>query len=88
MIDQDLVDILACPETKADLRLASGPEVDRINAAIALGRIMTRDKQRVTDPVEGALFRRGDASVVYPIRGGIPVLLVEEQIEVQSLFQS
>jgi uncharacterized protein len=86
-LDPDLVRLLACPETKADLVVASPEQIEMINAAIARGELLTRDRVTVGESVDAALFREGDDSVVYPVRDGIPVLLIEEQICVQGLFK-
>ncbi|MBP9853610.1 MAG: Trm112 family protein [Candidatus Omnitrophica bacterium] len=80
MIDKDLLDILACPETKKDVELADEKTVTVINKAISEGRVRNKLQQKVDQPIEGGLFRVGDKSCIYPIRDHIPVLLVDELI--------
>lgn len=80
MIDKDLLDILACPETKKDLELADDETVKRINKAIGEGRVRNKLQQKIDQPIEGGLFRVGDKSCIYPIRDNIPILLVDELI--------
>lgn len=87
-IDTDLLNLLACPETRAHLVLASEEQILLINQAIERGELQTRNKERVKGGVDGALFLEGDFSAVYPIRDGIPILLIEEQIDVRNLFNS
>ena len=59
------------------LRLADAAEVARLNARIAQGSQQNRAGATVTEAVEGALVRQGD-DLAYPVRDGIPVLLIEE----------
>lgn len=80
MIDKDLLNILACPETKKDLEEAGPDVIDKVNAAIREGRVRNKAQEKVTHPIEGGLFRAGDRSCLYPVRENIPVLLVEELI--------
>ncbi|MCA9394402.1 MAG: hypothetical protein KC900_09385 [Candidatus Omnitrophica bacterium] len=85
-IDKDLLSILACPETKKDLEAADQDVIDRINAAIAAGKVRNRAQEKVTEPIDGGLFRVGDRGSVYPIRENIPVLLVEELILLDGII--
>ena len=80
MIDEALLSILACPETKKDLELADEKTVDQINERIARGELLNRTKKRVEKTIDGGLFRVGDRSCLYPIRDNIPILLVDELI--------
>ena len=77
MIDQDLLQILACPETHQGLAVASAAQLERANAWIASGKAHNRGGKPVTDKLVEALVRT-DGSVLYPVRDGIPVLLVDE----------
>jgi uncharacterized protein YbaR (Trm112 family) len=79
MIDPELLEILACPETKEPVQLAPGELIDRLNAAIRAGRVSNRGGQPVQEPVDGGLVR-ADQRMLYPIRDEIPVMLVEEAI--------
>ena len=79
MIDRELLEILACPETKEPVALAESELVDRINAAIAAGKVKNRGGEQVTDAIDGGLIR-GDGRYLYPIRDEIPIMLIEEAI--------
>lgn len=79
MIDQQLLDILACPEDKSALRPAEEELIARINERISAGRLQNRGGEAVSEPLEGGLVR-ADGRWLYPIRDGIPYMLVEEAI--------
>jgi uncharacterized protein YbaR (Trm112 family) len=83
-LDKDLLEILACPETKEPVMLADAALVARVNAAVQAGKVKSRDGQPVTHPLDAALLRK-DRKVLYPIRGGIPIMLIDESILVDSI---
>ena len=85
MIDKALLDILACPETKKNLELADKDTVAHVNAAIQEGKVLNRAKEKVLEPIEAGLFRVGDKSVLYPVRGSVPILLVDEMLLVGEI---
>ena len=82
MIDRDLLSLLVCPETKKNLELADEATIAKVNAAIAEKKAFTKGKEKVEQPIDGGLLRQGDKKYLYPIRNNIPVLIVEELIEI------
>lgn len=79
MIDQDLLDILACPENKTPVKLADQALIDKINAAIEKGEITNRGGQKVEKKIDGGLVRE-DGAYLYPIEDDIPIMLIDEAI--------
>ncbi len=79
MIDQALLDILACPETKEEVRVASEAVVEAVNGLIQAGALVNRGGEKVTESIDGGLVRT-DGKYLYPIREGIPVMLIDEAI--------
>ncbi|PIQ86604.1 MAG: hypothetical protein COV74_04295 [Candidatus Omnitrophica bacterium CG11_big_fil_rev_8_21_14_0_20_45_26] len=85
MIDAALLKILACPESKEPLEMASSDLIQKINQQIQQGNIENRGRQKVTQPIDGGLVRRRDRQYLYPIRNDIPVLLIEEAIPLKGI---
>jgi uncharacterized protein YbaR (Trm112 family) len=81
MVDQELLDILVCPETRQAVRLADGEVLERLNAAITAGRTTNRGGESVTRPILEGLIRE-DGRFVYPVRDDIPIMLIDEAIPV------
>ena len=84
MIDKDLLAILCCPETKQPVTVAHSHLVDKLNEMAALGGLMNKGKKPVSEQMDGGLIRV-DQTILYPIREGIPVLLIEEGIPLDQL---
>ena len=84
MLDAEFIEILACPETKQPVRLAEGELVERVNRAIAAGRLKNRDGEAVTEPIDAGLVRE-DGQYLYPVRDDIPVMLIGEGIALSQL---
>jgi uncharacterized protein YbaR (Trm112 family) len=83
VIDKDLLEILACPETHQSLSEAAPDLVERINARIAAGGVKNVGGAAVETKLQGALVR-DDGKIAYPIRDGIPVLLIDEGLPVPA----
>jgi len=83
-IGKELLNILVCPETKEPIAMASDDVLAQVNAAVEAGRATNRGGEAVTDRVEEGLVRE-DGRILYPIREGIPIMLIDESIDVSAL---
>lgn len=84
MIDPELLQLLVCPETHTPLHVADEALIDRLNRAIASGKIKDRSGELIQTPIEGGLVRE-DRNVLYPIVDGIPVMLTDRAIALEGL---
>lgn len=83
VVDPDLLEILACPESRQPLAMADAALVEKLNAAIRAGKLTNVGGQPVADALEHALVRQ-DKKIAYPIRERIPVLLVDEGLPIPA----
>ncbi|MCZ6636089.1 MAG: Trm112 family protein [bacterium] len=83
MIDQDLLEILACPENKTPVKLADQALIDDLNSRIEKGELKNRGGQVVEKKMDGGLIRE-DGAYLYPIEDEIPIMLIEEAIPLEA----
>jgi len=81
-VSPELVALLRCPETLQPLAVADATLLVQLEARRIAGSLRDREGQLVSDVVTAALVR-ADQKVVYPVRDGIPVLLVESAIPLE-----
>ena len=79
-ISDELLEILVCPETRQPVALAAGDLIEQLNREIEAGRLRTRGGDKVAQPIREGLVRE-DGRILYPIEDDIPVMLIEESIE-------
>tara|TARA_B100001750_G_C15179796_1_gene433462 strand:+ start:70 stop:327 length:258 start_codon:yes stop_codon:yes gene_type:complete len=84
MIDEALLEILACPETKEEVRLVSSSVVEAVNRKITDGLIINRGGVKVAEIIDGGLVR-ADGKFLYPIREEIPIMLIDEAIPMSDV---
>ena len=83
MIDKELLDILACPETKEPVHLAEQSLIDELNARIERGEVNNRGGKQVEKKIDGGLVRE-DGVYLYPIEDDIPIMLIDEAIPLKE----
>ena len=86
MISENLLAVIACPETKQDLVVAENDIVQKINHLIENGELLNRSKQKVTETIDGGLIQKEDRKYLYPIRDEIPILLMDESIVLENIL--
>ncbi|MCH7519618.1 MAG: hypothetical protein IH964_11425 [Candidatus Dadabacteria bacterium] len=86
MINEELLNIIVCPETKQDLVIAESDIVEKINTLIENGELLNRSKQKVTEKIDGGLIQKDDRKYLYPIRDEIPILLIDESIALEGVL--
>ncbi len=79
-IDEGLLKILVCPENKTPVSLADSVLVQSLNQKIAQGALRNRSGEAITEKIDGGLVRE-DKRYLYPIREDIPIMLIDEAIE-------
>jgi len=79
-IRQELIDLLVCPETRQPLSLASDELLAQLNARIRAGELRNRGGDPVANELAAGLLRK-DGKILYPIQDDIPVMLIEESID-------
>jgi len=79
-VSPDLVEILICPESQQPVQLASSEQLAKVNAGIQDGSLRNRGGDALEKELAEGLVRE-DGKVLYPVDDGIPVMLVEESIE-------
>lgn len=79
MIDQELLDILVCPETKEALMVADEALIKSLNEKREAGELKNRAGNPVKDEFEAGLIRE-DGKYLYMIQQDIPIMLIDEAI--------
>lgn len=85
MISEELLNVIACPETKEDLVIADSGLVEKINSLIENGELVSRNKQKIIESIDGGLIQKDSREYFYPIRNEIPVLLIDESIPLKNV---
>jgi uncharacterized protein YbaR (Trm112 family) len=79
-VSSELLEILVCPETKQPISVASDTVLATLNEKIDAKSLRNRGGEPVTSPITEGLIRE-DGKILYPVDDGIPVMLIEESIE-------
>ncbi|MGI9308170.1 MAG: Trm112 family protein [Gammaproteobacteria bacterium] len=79
-MDEKLLDIICCPQTRQPLELLDAEQLGHLNQRIAAGSVRNHGEEPVQGSLSEALVT-ADGRLVYPIREGIPILLEDECID-------
>ncbi len=79
IIDNKLLEIICCPETKQGLKIADDKIISELNSLVEKNELKNRIKQPVEKKLDGGLIRE-DGKYLYPIIEEIPILLIDESI--------
>ena len=79
-VSSELLEILVCPETKQPVKPATDDVLAKLNEEIGAERLKNRGGERVSQPIAEGLVRE-DGKILYIVDDGIPVMLIEESIE-------
>ncbi len=80
-VDPELLEILVCPETRQPVTMASEELLASLNTKIEAGQLRNRGGDTVPAPLQEGLLRE-DGRILYPVDDSIPVMLIEESIEI------
>ncbi len=78
-IDDELLDILVCPESRQTVKLASAEILERLNSEIDATRLRNRGGDVVEKKIEEGLVRE-DGKILYIIDDSIPIMLIDQSI--------
>ena len=78
-MNSELLEILVCPESKQNLKIAPMETVSSLNEKIKGGSLKNRAGEKVSEKMDEGLIR-DDNKWLYPVRNGIPIMLIEEAI--------
>ena len=82
-IDSAFLKLIVCPKTRQKLSYASEDILKSVNKAIDQGRVNTANGQVISEYLDAGLIT-SDGSLIYPVRQGIPHLLIDEGIVVSD----
>ena len=79
-IDDELLEILVCPETRQPVTRAGADVLDKLNGEIDAARLRTRGGDKIEKRIEEGLLRE-DGQVLYVVDDGIPIMLIDQSIK-------
>lgn len=83
MIADDILELLVCPESKQPLHRSDPALLEHLKHEAVAGTLKTIDGAAVAVDFDDILVRQ-DRRIGYLVRGGIPVLLVEQGVSLNA----
>ncbi len=81
-IDQELLDILVCPDSRQPLTPADAALLARLNGEIRGRRLRNRGGEIVESEIREGLVRE-DGRFLYVVDDDIPIMLIDQSIELR-----
>jgi len=81
-IDNELLEILVCPESRQTVKLAPAQLLERLNTEIDAARLRNRGGDVVEKHIEEGLLRE-DGKILYIIDDSIPIMLIDQSITIE-----
>ncbi len=78
-LDDDLLELMVCPDSREKLALADDALVAKANARVEAGTLKNKNGDVVEQKLDGGLLR-ADGKVLYAVVEDIPNLMVDEGI--------
>jgi uncharacterized protein YbaR (Trm112 family) len=82
-IDNEILALIRCPESQSRLHRADESTLSAMNHAIETGSVVNRAGEVVTQPIQSGLVNE-KRTLLYPIREGITVLVVDQAIIIET----
>jgi uncharacterized protein YbaR (Trm112 family) len=87
MIRPELLDLLRCPKTHQKLVPAARGLIDDLNARISKRELQNRAGKVIEQQLEEGLVTE-DGAWLYPVRGNLPIMLIDEAVPARSENQA
>jgi uncharacterized protein YbaR (Trm112 family) len=84
MLNQEQLSRLRCPESRQTLKYAEAQVVAKLNESITSGALRNRADQVLDRKLDAGLIRE-DGSLLYPVIDQIPILIIDEAIELHQV---
>ena len=79
-VSPELLEILVCPDSRQPVAMAPDDLLAKLNEQIRAGSLRNRGGEPVENEIAEGLLRE-DGKILYIVDDSIPVMLVEESIE-------
>ncbi len=86
-LDDDLLELMVCPDSREKLSLAEESLVAKLNARVEKGDLKNRGGDTVERKLDAALVRE-DGEIAYSVIDDIPNLIVDEGIPLDQVAEA
>lgn len=78
--NEELLEVVCCPLTQQKLAWLLKDAIEELNSRISAGKVVNKKGEVLKEELEAALVSE-DGKIIYPVKNGIPMLLVECGVE-------